>query len=573
MRRLVTILLAAACAALVLTPALASAVEPTVNSYIVQNGNTGTNSTTVSVQMNVSDATEMQFSVDTSATWTDWVAYAETTSVVLPAVDGTYVVQAHFKSATGETVDKIPATGITLDTVTPHAQLHTDPAAGPAVGWYKSVPVFWFTAEEPVGVFYYWDSPPWSPFYPGSETTSPTAQPAPAVLYYYAQDYAANAETVINTTFNVDGTPPTASAAGLPSVGWTNAAVTVDVSGADVGGSGLYGVRSIVDGVESPVSSRTVFAEGTHNLEYWSIDGAGNDSEHHTALFGIEKTAPVTASNAVASYVRTAAIVLAPTDGGGSGIASTEWRVDGGAWQFGTLVNIATLGTHTVEYRSTDVAGNVETPKSASIRVWSATSLVPASQSSAPAYGSSPKVGVQLVDSAGVPLANKTVTVSRIGGTWSTKVPTNADGYVYVESLVIDSARSYQLSFAGDDSYEGSAVTYTFLPKVKLARATSWKTIYKNRAYYASGYIAPKHAKSNSNKVKIHVYKKGADKKYHAYKTFTAAYSTPSSSTWPTRYSAKVVIKSKGRYKLIAHHLADSANADTWGSWDYFTVK
>ena len=62
------------------------------------------------------------------------------------------------------------------------------------------------------------------------------------------------------------------------------------------------------------------------------------------------------------------------TDGaGGSGVASTEWRLDGGAWHQGTAVVVpapsATKATYSVEYRATDQAGNVEDAQSCAVKI------------------------------------------------------------------------------------------------------------------------------------------------------------------------------------------------------------
>ena len=59
----------------------------------------------------------------------------------------------------------------------------------------------------------------------------------------------------------------------------------------------------------------------------------------------------------------------------GSGLASTQYRVDGSAFQSGASVSIpapadhSNDGVHTVEYRSTDNAGNVEALRSATVRI------------------------------------------------------------------------------------------------------------------------------------------------------------------------------------------------------------
>jgi hypothetical protein len=63
---------------------------------------------------------------------------------------------------------------------------------------------------------------------------------------------------------------------------------------------------------------------------------------------------------------------LTAVDAEGSGIARTEHRVDGGAWQPSTPaagVRIAAQGVHVVEYRSVDDAGNVEPVRVASFRI------------------------------------------------------------------------------------------------------------------------------------------------------------------------------------------------------------
>jgi len=66
--------------------------------------------------------------------------------------------------------------------------------------------------------------------------------------------------------------------------------------------------------------------------------------------------------------VRTVVELLASDGPGGSGVAATEWRVDGGAWKTGDRVSVPAprdvVAVRTVEYRSTDRAGNVEEARS-----------------------------------------------------------------------------------------------------------------------------------------------------------------------------------------------------------------
>src|SRR5262249_13638896 len=64
------------------------------------------------------------------------------------------------------------------------------------------------------------------------------------------------------------------------------------------------------------------------------------------------------------------ALTLSATDGLGSGVASTQYALDGGAWTTYTgPVSGFTTGNHFVQYRSTDAAGNAEAVKLLAFKV------------------------------------------------------------------------------------------------------------------------------------------------------------------------------------------------------------
>nr|WP_307849761.1 DUF1349 domain-containing protein [Qaidamihabitans albus] len=70
-------------------------------------------------------------------------------------------------------------------------------------------------------------------------------------------------------------------------------------------------------------------------------------------------------------WYRTAPVLtLAADDGDGSGVASTEYRIDGGEWlPYAGPFPLSEDGEHVVEYRSTDEAGNVEQAGSSAVRL------------------------------------------------------------------------------------------------------------------------------------------------------------------------------------------------------------
>jgi len=88
-----------------------------------------------------------------------------------------------------------------------------------------------------------------------------------------------------------------------------------------------------------------------------------------TASITLDATAPTTTDDYDGVTRKLVTITLAPSDAL-SGVALTEYRVDGGGWVSGTSVTLRKLvrhkcggyssGPHTVDYRSTDGVGNVE---------------------------------------------------------------------------------------------------------------------------------------------------------------------------------------------------------------------
>ncbi|QDH10819.1 DUF1349 domain-containing protein [Nocardioides dongxiaopingii] len=81
-------------------------------------------------------------------------------------------------------------------------------------------------------------------------------------------------------------------------------------------------------------------------------------------------------------YTTRPSFTLAATDGAdGSGIASTEYRIAGGAWTpYTAAVSVTGEGERLVEFRSTDTAGNVEDTKSQTIKVDTVVPTVTATQ-------------------------------------------------------------------------------------------------------------------------------------------------------------------------------------------------
>lgn len=98
----------------------------------------------------------------------------------------------------------------------------------------------------------------------------------------------------------------------------------------------------------------------------------GNMAEvrFHGAVHGADVTAPVTTDNAPQGWVnKDTTVTLNATDSGGTSVAATYFKLDGGAQQTGNAVTLSAEGTHMLVYWSTDAAGNVEQPHTAYVKI------------------------------------------------------------------------------------------------------------------------------------------------------------------------------------------------------------
>lgn len=149
------------------------------------------------------------------------------------------------------------------------------------------------------------------------------------------------------------------SSASEPTVdGWYTSSVTVSLTLEDAGSAELE--YRVGDGdwaeYESPIR---IDADGTHAIAYRAVE-AGDviESAGGSVEVRLDGTAPTTTLTPVAES-SPLAVELAGADAT-SGVAATEYRLDGGGWTAAAESVVIPKGTRLVDYRSTDAAGNVE---------------------------------------------------------------------------------------------------------------------------------------------------------------------------------------------------------------------
>jgi hypothetical protein len=175
--------------------------------------------------------------------------------------------------------------------------------------------------------------------------------------------------------------PPVTTATGLAAddhSGWTNStSPTFDLFPTDADQTKVRTTWISVDGGHSgsiwagnPVT--VAVREGSNIVMYWSDDAAGLTEAPNTGYINIDRTAPVTTVSGVPAGWVKRPVELRFAAGAAAGeapIAYTEYRVADGAWSKGSKVTVSRQGATTVEYRSADTAGNIETARSCVVRV------------------------------------------------------------------------------------------------------------------------------------------------------------------------------------------------------------
>ncbi len=339
-----------------------------------------------------------------------------------------------------------------IDTTAPVTTASPDPA-----GWTNGEVTVTLSASDTGGsgldqTYYQIDDGQVQTYAPDNQ---PLLSSSAQVLSYWSTDTAGNSEDPQSFQAQIDTTPPTASddIAG----GWQTTAQTVTISDADTGGSGLAKLVCTLDGVDQNLAagggSFAVSSDGKHTISYYAVDGAGNQSTPVTKSLWIDSTAPTTTDDhATASLIAPATITLSPSDalsGMTGGLAGTTYEINGGATQSGTTVVLSTPGTYTVDYRSTDAAGNRETPDGSftvtvqAVPAPTSSSTYSFAADSTSDWHASGQVVTLTASGGGTP---RTIHYSTDGGaTWaavpgdSTDVNISGDGSHHVEYYASDS--------------------------------------------------------------------------------------------------------------------------------------
>jgi len=200
-------------------------------------------------------------------------------------------------------------------------------------------------------------------------------------FYSLAMDRAGNVESTpmtpdASTTFDLTSPNTIASNDGAGAPGWNNGSVMVTLIVNDT----ISGVSNTSYRIDSGpwntyIEPFQISAHGSHIVQYYSNDKAGNIETTRSIIVNIDLQAPISTSEVSSErgenewYVDEVIVIITPTDQG-SGVQKTMYRLDGVSWvEYGVNIRISAQGIHTLEYYSIDKAGNKETINSISIKL------------------------------------------------------------------------------------------------------------------------------------------------------------------------------------------------------------
>jgi hypothetical protein len=164
--------------------------------------------------------------------------------------------------------------------------------------------------------------------------------------------------------------------------------------------------------------------EGTTTISACATDTNGMNRGNTTATVRIDRTAPQTSDDHVASYTGSATVHLSVVDTM-SGVDYTRYCVDSGAAATGTLVSVSTAGAHTLEYASVDEAGNSEATHTITFTVTASrreySTRLTLTGASSVRRGRTYTLSVRMVPKAATGIVTLTLQ-RRVGGRWQTLV-------------------------------------------------------------------------------------------------------------------------------------------------------
>jgi len=193
---------------------------------------------------------------------------------------------------------------------------------------------------------------------------------------YYALDSAGNQENTKQTVVRIDTTPPSVElniSGNLTYTGWYITSASVRILASDISNISRILYR-IDDGNWQNYSDAVRISDGIHTFEYQVKNGAGLITQN-TQEIKVDTVAPTTSVKVTGQlgaygwYISNVIVNLTATDNV-SGVDEIAYRYPGYEWQnYTEEIYITSDGITTIEFFARDVATNMETTNTITIKV------------------------------------------------------------------------------------------------------------------------------------------------------------------------------------------------------------
>jgi hypothetical protein len=284
-----------------------------------------------------------------------------------------------------------------------------------------------------------------------------------------ATDVAGNESPRRAQVVKIDLTVPT-DTTDIPT-GWTNS-LSFTLSGTDAL-SGIASIEYRINGGSIQTGADgdtvTVGGDGVYTIQTRARDRAGQLSGWTTRTLKVDRVLPVNTTSAPGTgwLADPLSLDLTGTDVSGSGIDKMQWRLDGGAVTDGGPAVVDTDGTHTLETRAVDQAGNQSVWRTDTVKLDLTAPEITTPEAPAGWINTPYDVTVAGDDGAGSGIATTDVLVDGVAAT--TSVSITDDGEHTIETTITDNV--------GHESTRTDTVKIdTAIPTASLSCTTVWTT-------------------------------------------------------------------------------------------------
>lgn len=250
-------------------------------------------------------------------------------------------------------------------------------------GWYITNPIITLTATDDysgIDKTYYRLNGGSVQIYSAPITV---ANQGPNVLEFWSEDNNGNVEEIKTVSWQTDSEPPVSTLATTGdhfSGDWYKSEVNITVNATDTAGVDKTFI-AVDDGSFIEANTHLFASEGSHTIDYYSVDILGQVENTKSENINIDMTAPTSNISVIGSkdqgwYTSLPEVTLSASDAI-TGVKNIYYRVNGGSWQiYSAPAIISQQGSVTFEYYAEDNNGNSENIKT---ETWQTDTAAPVS--------------------------------------------------------------------------------------------------------------------------------------------------------------------------------------------------